>query len=141
MRRLAGRADRRVAVDVARAVRGAQSRQGAAPRRSGPRARDGEGRDRDPSVPGRAPKSVEHILALVKRSFYRGQRFHRVTASLVQFGDPQSRNMSRQDYWGTGNSGTPIGVFELSKKRRTCAAPSASRTAAIRAAPTARSTS
>jgi peptidyl-prolyl cis-trans isomerase B (cyclophilin B) len=64
-----------------------------------------------------APKSVDHLLALMKRSFYRGQRFHRVTASLAQVGDPMSRDMSRKDYWGTGNSGNPIGVFELSKKR------------------------
>ena len=64
-----------------------------------------------------APKSVEHMLALIKRSFYRGQRFHRVTPVLAQIGDPQSRDMSREGYWGTGNSGNPIGVFELSKKR------------------------
>lgn len=64
-----------------------------------------------------APKSVDHMIELIKRSFYRGQRFHRVIASLVQIGDPQSRDMSRQGYWGTGNSGRPIGVFELSKKR------------------------
>jgi len=64
-----------------------------------------------------APKSIEHLLGLVKRGFYRGQRFHRVTASLVQVGDPASRDMSRRDYWGSGNSGNPIGVFELSKKR------------------------
>ena len=64
-----------------------------------------------------APKSIEHILALINRSFYRGQRFHRVTPSLAQVGDPSSRNMSRQAYWGNGNSGNPIGVFEHSKKR------------------------
>lgn len=64
-----------------------------------------------------APKSVDHILGLMKRSFYRGQRFHRVTANLVQFGDPTSRDMSRRDDWGHNNSGSPIGVFELSKKR------------------------
>jgi cyclophilin family peptidyl-prolyl cis-trans isomerase len=64
-----------------------------------------------------APKSVEHMLALIKRSFYRGQRFHRVEKSLVQTGDPQSRDMSREAYWGGGNSGSPIGVFERSKKR------------------------
>jgi peptidyl-prolyl cis-trans isomerase B (cyclophilin B) len=64
-----------------------------------------------------APKSVDHLLELMKRSFYRGQRFHRVTASLAQIGDPMSRDMSRKDYWGTGNSGSPIGVFEFSKKR------------------------
>jgi len=64
-----------------------------------------------------APKSVAHILELMKRSFYRGQRFHRVLASLIQIGDPQTRSMARQNSWGAGNSGTPIGVFELSKKR------------------------
>jgi peptidylprolyl isomerase len=65
-----------------------------------------------------APKSVEHIVSLIRKSFYRGQRIHRVTASLVQFGDPQSRDMSRQGYWGSGNSGKPIGVFEAPKNRR-----------------------
>jgi cyclophilin family peptidyl-prolyl cis-trans isomerase len=64
-----------------------------------------------------APKSVDHLLELMKRSFYRGQRFHRVLPSLAQVGDPTSRDMSRKDYWGSSNSGNPIGVFELSKKR------------------------
>ena len=64
-----------------------------------------------------APKSVAHIMALMKRSFYRGQRFHRVLGSFIQVGDPQTRSMARQDSWGSGNSGTPIGVFEWSKKR------------------------
>lgn len=64
-----------------------------------------------------APKSVAHMLALVKRSFYRGQRFHRVTPVLAQMGDPQSRDMSKESYWGTGNSGSPIGVFERIKGR------------------------
>ena len=64
-----------------------------------------------------APKSVEHLLALVRRDFYRGHRIHRVTASLVQFGDPNTRDMSRRDYWGKAGSGVPIGVFESSKKR------------------------
>jgi cyclophilin family peptidyl-prolyl cis-trans isomerase len=64
-----------------------------------------------------APKSVAQILALMKRNFYRAQRFHRVTASLAQFGDPQSRSMTQRASWGTGGSGTPIGVFEWSKKR------------------------
>jgi peptidylprolyl isomerase len=63
------------------------------------------------------PKSVEHILTHMRRNVYRAQRFHRVTPMLVQTGDPQSRQMSRQAYWGTGNTGSPIGVFELSKKR------------------------
>jgi cyclophilin family peptidyl-prolyl cis-trans isomerase len=63
-----------------------------------------------------APKSVAHIIELVRRSFYRSQRFHRVIPSLVQIGDPLSRDMSRQGYWGNGSSGNPIGVAEFSKK-------------------------
>jgi cyclophilin family peptidyl-prolyl cis-trans isomerase len=68
--------------------------------------------------PAEAPKSVEHIVALVRRSFYRGQRFHRVDASLVQFGDPRSRDMTMKAYWGTGGSGKPINAFEVSMRRK-----------------------
>ena len=64
-----------------------------------------------------APKSVAHMVALAKRSFYRGQRFHRVTPVLAQMGDPQSRDMSKEAYWGNGNSGSPIGVFERATNR------------------------
>ena len=64
-----------------------------------------------------APKSVAHILTHMRRNVYRAQRFHRVERLLVQTGDPQSRQVSRQAYWGTGNTGSPIGVFEWSKKR------------------------
>src|ERR1017187_3474739 len=63
-----------------------------------------------------APKSVAHIVDLVRKGFYRGLRFHRVTASLAQVGDPQTRNMAMQAYWGSGTSGAPIGVSEISKK-------------------------
>jgi peptidylprolyl isomerase len=63
-----------------------------------------------------APKSVDHILALVRRHFYRGLRFHRVTASLVQWGDPQTRSVARRGYWGSGGSGTFINAFEVSKR-------------------------
>jgi cyclophilin family peptidyl-prolyl cis-trans isomerase len=63
-----------------------------------------------------APRSVAHILDLVRRNFYRGLRFHRVEASLVQVGDPMTRDVSRRDSWGAGGSGHPIGVAEISKK-------------------------
>lgn len=64
-----------------------------------------------------APKSVAQIVALVKRGFYRGQRFHRVTAALAQVGDPKSKDMTYREYWGTGGSGKAINAFEWSKKR------------------------
>ena len=64
-------------------------------------------------MPVDAPKSVAHVVDLIKRNFYRGQRFHRVEAALVQFGDPGTRDMTRAQSWGTGDSGDPIGVFEM----------------------------
>lgn len=70
--------------------------------------------------PDTAPKSVDHILALVKSGFYRSQRVHRVVAGqIVQFGDKRSRDMTLREWWGRGSeggSGNPIGVAEISKK-------------------------
>jgi peptidyl-prolyl cis-trans isomerase B (cyclophilin B) len=63
-----------------------------------------------------SPKSVEQIVSLIKRNFYRGQRIHRVERSLVQFGDPSSRDVSRKDWWGRTGSGNPIGVAEFNKR-------------------------
>lgn len=62
-----------------------------------------------------APKSTAHLLDLVRHNFYRGLRFHRVEKTLVQVGDPQSKNVAMEAYWGTGTSGTPIGVAEISR--------------------------
>lgn len=71
------------------------------------------------TYPNEAPKSVEHILTLVRRNFYNGLRVHRlVKGQLVQFGDPLSRDMSKRDFWGTGGSGKSIGVAEISPKRK-----------------------
>jgi len=74
------------------------------------------------TYPMDAPKSFEHILALVKKHFYDGQAVHRVVpGQAVQFGDPQSRNMMLSDWWGRGansGSGSIIGVSEVSKTRK-----------------------
>jgi cyclophilin family peptidyl-prolyl cis-trans isomerase len=68
--------------------------------------------------PAEAPKSVEHILTLVRRGFYKGQRVHRfVEGFVVQFGDPQSRDVTKKDRWGSMGSGRSIGVAEISPKR------------------------
>lgn len=67
--------------------------------------------------PGEAPKTVAHIVALAKRNFYNGQRIHRmVPGFVVQFGDPQTRDMTKKDSWGTGSSGRAIGVAEVNPK-------------------------
>ena len=67
--------------------------------------------------PNEAPKSVEHILTLVRRNFYNGLRVHRfVEGFVVQFGEPLSRDVSRKDQWGGGGSGRSLGVAEISPK-------------------------
>lgn len=74
------------------------------------------------TYPTDAPKSFEHILALVKKRFYDNQAVHRVVpGQAVQFGDPQTRNMMLVDWWGRGpnsGSGSTIGVSEVSKTRK-----------------------
>ena len=73
------------------------------------------------TYPNEAPKTVAHILNLVKRGFYNGQRVHRVAPNfVVQFGDPQTRDMTKKDMWGRGpgaGSGKPVGVAEPHKNR------------------------
>jgi cyclophilin family peptidyl-prolyl cis-trans isomerase len=70
------------------------------------------------TYPDEAPKSVEHILALVKRNFYNGQRISRVAPGfVVQFGDPLSRDLSKKDFWNTGGSFNIVGELEASPKR------------------------
>lgn len=71
------------------------------------------------TYPDEAPKTVARVLELVRKGFYRGLRFHRVEPRfLVQIGDPQTRNMQMKEWWGRAGSGTPIGVAEITRKRR-----------------------
>jgi cyclophilin family peptidyl-prolyl cis-trans isomerase len=71
------------------------------------------------TYPEEAPKSVGRIVELVKKNFYNGQRFHRVEPKFVaQIGDPQSRNMQLIEWWGRSGFGKPLGVAEITKKRR-----------------------
>jgi peptidyl-prolyl cis-trans isomerase B (cyclophilin B) len=73
------------------------------------------------TFPVEAPRTIAHIVNLVRRGFYDGQRIHRALPGfVVQFGDPQSRDPAKRELWGRGDaasSGTPIGVAEISKKR------------------------
>jgi cyclophilin family peptidyl-prolyl cis-trans isomerase len=74
------------------------------------------------TFPKDAPKTVAHIVALVRSGFYDGQRIHRAQRGfVVQFGDPQTASLATRDLWGRGaaaSSGTPIGVAEISEKHR-----------------------
>lgn len=65
-----------------------------------------------------APKSVAQIVKLANQNFYRGLRFHRAERSLVQTGDPNSRDYTKRNAWGSGGSGNQIGVAEISKTRK-----------------------
>jgi len=75
------------------------------------------------TFPDEAPKSVAHFVELARKGFYRGHRFHWVQAgSIVQGGDPLSRDLTKMREWGTGGSGykgapRPIGVAEPSKRK------------------------
>jgi cyclophilin family peptidyl-prolyl cis-trans isomerase len=73
------------------------------------------------TYPDEAPKTVAHIVDLVKRGFYDGQRFHRaVPGFVVQWGDPQSRDLSKEALWGRGPeaaSGSAVGAAEITRKR------------------------
>jgi peptidylprolyl isomerase len=73
-------------------------------------------------LPTEAPKSVERVLELARQNFYRGLRFHWVQPGVIQFGDPFTRDMTKELDWGTGGSGIghrirPVGVAEMSKRK------------------------
>jgi cyclophilin family peptidyl-prolyl cis-trans isomerase len=70
------------------------------------------------TYPNEAPKTVARIVELVNKRFYNGQRVHRVEKNfVVQFGDPTTRDMTKERDWGRMGSGTPIGVAEMTKTR------------------------
>jgi peptidyl-prolyl cis-trans isomerase B (cyclophilin B) len=73
------------------------------------------------TYPNEAPKTVAHVVDLVKRGFYDGQRVHRaLPAFVVQWGDPRSRDTALSGEWGLGaaaSSGSAIGAAEISRKR------------------------
>src|SRR3954452_10556294 len=71
------------------------------------------------TYPEEAPKTVARIVELTKKNFYTGQRFSRSEPGfLIQVGDPVSRDVSREAWWGRQGTGKPIGVAEITKKRK-----------------------
>jgi cyclophilin family peptidyl-prolyl cis-trans isomerase len=73
------------------------------------------------TYPNEAPKTVAHIVQLVRDGFYDGQHFHRALPGFViQWGDPRSIDPKKESDWGRGQaatSGTPVGIPEMTKKR------------------------
>lgn len=52
------------------------------------------------------PKTVENFIKLSNDGFYTSTRFHRVIENfMIQGGDPQSKDLSLADMWGTGGPG------------------------------------
>lgn len=74
------------------------------------------------TFPAEAPRTVSHVLGLVRGGFYNGLRVHRaVPGFVVQFGDPRTRDLSKRDRWGRGadaSSGAPVGASEITKRRK-----------------------
>ncbi len=60
----------------------------------------------------KAPKTTSHVIGLVQRGFYDGQKFFKVIKEprpfLVQFGDPESKKDNDRSELGQGNSGKPV---------------------------------
>jgi cyclophilin family peptidyl-prolyl cis-trans isomerase len=57
----------------------------------------------------KAPLTTLNFLTLVKDGFYDGIVFHRVIPDfMAQFGDPLSKDPSKQALWGTGGAGYVI---------------------------------
>lgn len=59
--------------------------------------------------PEKAPKTVANFVKLSRDGFYDGTKFHRVIRDfMIQGGDPNSKDDSKQDMWGQGGSGTNL---------------------------------
>ena len=65
-----------------------------------------------------SPEHVRNIRTLVRQKYFDGLAIVRAQDNfVVQWGDPQTRDMIKRDAWGTGGSGKSIGVSEVSPKR------------------------
>src|SRR6478735_6623208 len=69
--------------------------------------------------PGAGPVVVlETVKGTIELETYPEDAPKTVANFLVQIGDPKIRDMSLSEWWGRYGSGKPIGVAEITKKRR-----------------------
>ncbi len=55
--------------------------------------------------PEKAPKHVANFIALAKKGFYDGTRFHRTIPDfMIQGGDPNSKDLTKAQWWGSGGN-------------------------------------
>jgi peptidyl-prolyl cis-trans isomerase B (cyclophilin B) len=56
-----------------------------------------------------APNTIANFKKLAKAGFYDGTCFHRVIRGfMIQGGDPKSKDLSKEDEWGSGDPGYKI---------------------------------
>ena len=59
--------------------------------------------------PDVAPKTVENFKKLAKQGFYDGTAFHRIVKGfMIQGGDPKTKDVAKEDEFGTGDPGYKI---------------------------------
>jgi peptidyl-prolyl cis-trans isomerase B (cyclophilin B) len=59
--------------------------------------------------PDVAPKTVENFKKLAKQGFYDGTAFHRILKGfMIQGGDPKTKDVAKEDEYGTGDPGYKI---------------------------------
>src|ERR1700683_4977372 len=56
-----------------------------------------------------APKTIANFKKLAKSGFYDGTCFHRVIKGfMIQGGDPKTKDLGKEDEWGTGDPGYKV---------------------------------